>query len=585
MTHTTPPGASPRTGWCFFLALALVPVLLSFVRSPATPGLGWWTTHALDKVRPYDRPDADAAHAVQIHAARNEFESFQIVLRADGEDGVITDVDVTDLHGPGGAIIPKRDTTIYLERYLNIATPSSIDGGAGEWPDALVPRVDRYKGEKRNAFPFKIPKGRNQPVWMDVYVPPGAPPGKYHGEVQVRIPGKPELNIPLDLEVWSFELPSTSTLVNTFGFSGMGALRAHRGWYTNDRDLYDLTFTYRKAALWHRITLHGGSGIPPASTRAGGRLQLQWKRFDDEIGPFMDGRVFAPDEPLPGAKATAALVATPAAFQTEDDRLQYWQQVGRHFREKGWMDRLVHYLWDEPKRDDYAALARLGEVVRRADPEVRNLVTAPLRPEWMDFIGIWSPIINCVHEKPGKERYCLEAADRQAYDGELARGKQLWWYQSCGSHGCNIVGGDYFSGWPSIMVDHNGVRNRIMEWLTWKYGIQGELYFNTVEAYLRRDPWKDLRLFGGNGDGTLFYPGRPDVIGGSTHIPIESIRLKLIREGLEDYEYLAMLSESDGRRAAADLVNTFIRTAYDFDQDPRKLYAVRDEIGRRLGRR
>src|SRR5262249_54164354 len=149
--------------------------------------------------------------------------------------------------------------------------------------------------------------------------------------------------------------------------------------------------------------------------------------------------------------------------------------------------------------------------------------------------------------------------NRSAYDSETQNGKQLWWYQSCGSHGCSVVGGDYFRGWPSYMIDDAPVRNRIMEWLSWKYDIHGELYFSVDEAFSKKpDPWKDVSLYGGNGDGTLFYPGRPQVIGGTTHIPIESIRLKLIREGLEDYEYLVMLTKLKGAKTVADRVNGFI---------------------------
>lgn len=48
-------------------------------------------------------------------------------------------------------------------------------------------------------------------------------------------------------------------------------------------------------------------------------------------------------------------------------------------------------------------------------------------------------------------------------------------------------------------------------------------------------------LAGGNGEGTLFYPGRPDKIGGSDHIPVSSLRLTLIREGNEDYECVTKL--------------------------------------------
>jgi hypothetical protein len=50
--------------------------------------------------------------------------------------------------------------------------PSSIEGRSGEWPDPLVPRVDTYDHEPRNAFPFKLVKRRNQSIWFDVYVPP-----------------------------------------------------------------------------------------------------------------------------------------------------------------------------------------------------------------------------------------------------------------------------------------------------------------------------------------------------------------------------------------------------------------------------
>jgi hypothetical protein len=54
--------------------------------------------------------------------------------------------------------------------------------------------------------------------------------------------------------------------------------------------------------------------------------------------------------------------------------------------------------------------------------------------------------------------------------------------------------------------------------------------------------------FTGQGDGTLLYPGTPTTvvngssyaIGGVSHIPIASLRLKMIREGLEDYEYLTL---------------------------------------------
>ena len=566
-----------------FLPLAAVPLLLTLFRTAPAPPLSWWTTHSLEKIHPFDAAPPDAGRAVAIKAARNEFEPFQVVLRAEGQDIDGVDIEVTDLRGQMGVLPSDNNVSVYLERYLNLTLPSSIAGGTGEWPDPLVPRVDRYANEKRNAFPFKLIRGRNQPVWIDVYVPLSTPAGLYHGQVRVSIGGKPQSSIPLELEVWNFQLPSTSKLATAFGFSGNAAVAAHYHGYTSDKDVDSLTRLYQKAALLHRITLDGSASILPSVSMVGGKVQVDWNRYDKEISPFLDGLVFSSGQPLHGAQATSVAMHTPPVLTTSDQRIQFWRQTAAHFREKGWFERLFNYLWDEPQPKDFPAMIELGKTVRHADPELKNLVTAPLHSDWSEFIDIWTPGINCFERKPGHSDFCSPMVERASYNAELARGKRLWWYQACGSHGCYIVGGDYFRGWPSYMIDDAPVRNRIMEWLTWKYGFQGELYFSTSEAYARKpDPWKDVYLFGGNGDGTLFYPGRPDVIGGTTQIPVESIRLKLIREGLEDYEYLAMLSKLAGYKAVADSVDGFIRKTYDYDQDPHKLYSAREWMGRKL---
>jgi Glycoside hydrolase 123, catalytic domain/Glycoside hydrolase 123 N-terminal domain len=568
-----------------FLTFAALPLLVSLLRPAPESGLLLWTTHALEKVHPSDPVPQNASQAVKISAARNEFEPFQIVLRAQGQDIDAVDVEVTDLRGAGGLIPSKKWITVYREAYLNLTHPSSVAGGTGEWPDPLIPRVDQYQNEKRNAFPVKLINGRNQPVWIDVYVPPSTPAGAYHGEVRISVAAKPLTTIPVDLEVWNFQLPSTSSMVTTFGFSGNSAIRTHFGRYTNDQDLYHLTTLYQKSALWHRITLDGSAGVAPLLSVVNGHVQVRWDAYDSVIGPFMDGSVFSSGQALPGAKATSVALHTPQVLQTPEQQIQFWRQTAEHFRRKGWFDRFFHYLWDEPKPTEYPKMEELGRAVRRADPEVKNLVTAQLHPEWSDFIDIWAPIINCCERKPHESDYCKPMVERSAYDSETSHGKQLWWYQSCGSHGCFVVGGDYFRGWPSYMIDDAPVRNRIMQWLAWKYGIHGELYFSMNEAYARiPDPWKDVYLFGGNGDGTLFYPGKPAVIGGTTQIPIESIRLKLIREGLEDYEYLLLLTKLEGPSAVANSMNTFIRNTYNYDQEPQKLYDAREWMGREISK-
>jgi len=194
-------------------------------------------------------------------------------------------------------------------------------------------------------------------------------------------------------------------------------------------------------------------------------------------------------------------------------------------------------------------------------------------------LEIVTPVINYLYDRPG-ERFAGPQA--RTYASFLASGprKQLWAYQSCMSHGCGGTGA-YFTGWPSYMIDASAVRNRAMQWLLFQYGATGELYYETTMAY-SHDPWSSQWDFSGNGDGTLFYPGTPARIGGTTHVPVASIRLELIREGLEDYEYLKLLSDLGDRDMALREAQALFPTAYQTEVDPAALHAARERIARRI---
>jgi Glycoside hydrolase 123, catalytic domain/Glycoside hydrolase 123 N-terminal domain len=568
-----------QSPWSLPLAL-LTPVLfLALLGNQAgSREPEWWTTHALVKIRPEDIPPTNRLRKAELAAARNEFEPFQIVLRPVGRDLEDVDAESTDLRGPGAAVIDKQNVRVYLERYVVLR--HTLSGGASaEWPDPLIPRVDQYVGERRNGFPFRVAAGRNQPMWVDVYVPPDTPRGDYQGQVRITAKGVRDISVPIRLHVWGFTLPSTSNFKTSFGFSGPMTLKQHRGKYTNDEDLQAITYLYAKAALWHRISINGGTFLPPEIIQGHNGMRVIWTTYDKEVAPFLDGTVFAKDEPLYGAKATSIDLRTNNDADTDAKRLEYWRQWVRHFEEKGWLDRLFLYVRDEPSRTDFPNVAARARLAHQADPRLRTLVTASYNQALGDSIDIWAPLMNCMVMKLEFPDYCDEAVPRQAYNAAIQMGKDLWWYQSCASHGCKDSGGEYFRGWPNYLIDGSAVANRIMPWISWKYNVSGELYYSVAEA---SDAWNNIYLYGGNGEGTLFYPGRPDRIGGHTDIPIESIRLKLIREGLEDYEYLALLSAQGRSQWVNELVSGLVQTAYDWQQDPQALYAVRKELGEAL---
>ena len=555
-----------------------MPALVVFfglaARQPSSPAPLWWTTHALVKIGPQDPVPASKSNAAEITAARNEFEPFQIVLRSAGRSLEGVDAEPFDLQGPDDAVIARQHVGIYFESYVTLKQSSNPEQEPGEWPDPLVPRVDQYAGERRNAFPFRVLAGRNQPIWVEVYVPPDAAPGEYTGQIRITAQGAAAVSVPVKLHVRNFSLPSTSSLKTSYGLSGANILKQHRGKYTSDDELRAITHLYAKAALWHRVSFHGGTFVPPPFARG----LVEWSGYDKEVGPFLDGTALTKTEPLYGAKATSIDVRSNSDADTDEKKVEYLRAWVRHFEEKGWLDRLFLYVWDEPTRDDLPKVAEQAKLARQADPRLRVLLTTSYDAGLDELVDIWTPLINCVDPKPGFPQYCRTVL-REGYEQTFKDGKSVWWYQSCASHGCKGPGGEYFQGWPSYLIDDSAVANRIMPWITWKYKMDGELYYNMTEA---ADPWNDTHLFGGNGDGTLFYPGTPARIGGRTDIPIESIRLKLIREGLEDYEYLALLSARGHSRRADELASALVRSAYDFQRDPQVLYSTRRALGEAL---
>ncbi|HYV45551.1 MAG TPA: DUF4091 domain-containing protein [Myxococcaceae bacterium] len=135
------------------------------------------------------------------------------------------------------------------------------------------------------------------------------------------------------------------------------------------------------------------------------------------------------------------------------------------------------------------------------------------------------------------------------------------------------------------MIDHPATLNRAMGALAFREGIDGELYFDTVHAFSTKpDPWEDVFEFGGNGDGTLFYPGRRDALNGAEERPIASLRLEHIRDGLEDYEMLSLLARSEPELARRS-VERLVRSGYEIEPDPAVWEAVRRDVAAALSRR
>jgi hypothetical protein len=87
---------------------------------------------------------------------QEEFEPFQIIVNG-GSSGVTGVNAVASNLTSGGNTISSSEIMLYYEGLYNAVNASNAEGATGYWPDPLVPKVDAYYAESRNAFPFDVP--------------------------------------------------------------------------------------------------------------------------------------------------------------------------------------------------------------------------------------------------------------------------------------------------------------------------------------------------------------------------------------------------------------------------------------------
>jgi len=124
---------------------------------------------------------------------------------------------------------------------------------------------------------------------------------------------------------------------------------------------------------------------------------------------------------------------------------------------------------------------------------------------------------------------------------------------------------------------------RIAPWLNRRYNITGLLYWSTIYwGCPDRDPWDDPGFrIRWNGDGALFYPGEDAGIEG----PVASIRLKCLRDGMEDYEYFVILEQLGGKKVVDEVVHKAVPTWGTWLQHPNSLLDLRRHLAQEILRR
>jgi len=467
-----------------------------------------WTQNSVTKVQREENPP-EKSGPVTLFSARNEYESFQVVVSGLSNIKDV-DVNVNDLVGPAGAKIGKKAFKLFRVHYVNCK-------GQGMLPDSMVPWRDPWSRKRiggKFGAPFEVQAGTNALVWVDLHVPEDAKPGDYRGNVDVTVAGKPARTIPVRLTVWPVTLPKTTTLLTYFNLS-KDTPRRHA-----------LHILHR-----HRIDVWSVAYRGHKLNWVNGKPVVQWSaEYDGVLDDYFSGRLF--DDGVPGKTALFFCqsweIYRTLSGKSDENRIAILKQYEAHYKDKPYVDKLAWFFIDEPKPKTIAKCVRVGQQIKKYSPSIRNLLTTKYHKELEGLVDIWDPIMPM-------EIGNWNAPSPDVYRAEKKKGRTNISCVTCNSSGSTT---------PNLYITHRGMQHRIWPWVTYCLDLDGIEWWECSAAPSVLTPKKWATTLWGAG--SFFYRGLKEELGiYEQEIALPSIRLKMLRDGIEDHELLSMLRKKN----------------------------------------
>ncbi len=223
---------------------------------------------------------------------------------------------------------------------------------------------------------------------------------------------------------------------------------------------------------------------------------------------------------------------------------RYLAQIQDNLEKSGWLGKEYIYWFDEPNLVDYPFVRETNTLIKRYAPKLTTFLTEHITGQDMSDVTD----ISCT---------IWHKLDHEKIQKMNEHGQEYWSYLCTGPK----------SPWITLFIDHDAVNLRMWLWGSYKHKLKGILvwtvnYWNSHAAspvgYLQ-NPWENpmsyrsayqvplgIQHHWGNGDGRFFYPLNRDPNNDTkTYVgyPVPSLRLELLRDGIEDYEYFVILEQ------------------------------------------
>jgi hypothetical protein len=551
-----------RTAICITLLLA------GRAAACAAGPFDWFAVSDLVRVFEDGYNNPARTQSVVLSGVRGETVSAQCVVAA-REDLARVSVTAPPLAGPGAAI-PVRWNFV-----AGVPVPQNTPGVK---PDRVARKAPaQFPDYLAEDAASAVAAGKQRAVWLTVAIPPEAAPGTYQGAVAVKA-DRGEASLPVVLTVHPARMPDQRHLLVTYWFSTHRFQKLHdTGEYDSESFLRVLREYAANMAAHRQNVFRVSINTVRATMATSGSLSFDFSRFDRWADIFWStGRMdrletgfIAKRGPLGWYDPLMPLEEWTVPKEGARERVkvsgeQYLAQLlpalERHLREKGWLEKTLFHIADEPVHWNARSFRRASDLVKRYAPSLRRIDAI----EGTDFAGaleVWVPKLNHLNSW------------FDTYRQRQREGNELWYYLAMPAQ-----------PYPNRFIDFPLIETRILPWLNYRFDIAGFLHwgFNswTDNPF---ETMNDVKV--GAGDAWTVYPKKGGLL--------DSLRWEVTRNGLQDYEYLWLLEDRirglkaqagagfewiEPRRRGVELAGRVIREMNDFTQDPQVLYSARAEV-------
>ncbi len=581
-------------------------------------------------------------NAIQLFGAKNEVVGFNLILETTTESVNNLSVSLYELtSSTGEKIISKsrsgetvynwvgNNIELFFIKYLQIKglskfsyewyderhmpakmrRPFTGEGyGTGTWQDR--PNHDKYYPDISVPLEwnnrFSIEAGKNQSIWVDIYIPKQLTAGIYQGSLLIKESEEVTYTIPVVLNIYNFTLPDMPS-AKTMMYMNYGDINQR---YVGEAFPSDSDKTKKiKLVRDRHFMLAHRHKISLIDDNSGPEVWNEDAPRNDWI-PRLNGNLFSAtngyEGPGVGVGNNVFSIGTYSSWSWKnEDKASMWNHTNRWVQ---WFDTHAstteYFLYLIDESSDFTLIEKWANWIL-TNPGVGKKMTSLATIDLPDA-KINTPSLTI----PAST---ITVGIKNQWDQALA------YYQNQSNKKVFLYNGKRPAS-GSLCIEDDGIAFRELAWGQFKKNIDRwfiweSTYYNNFQAGMgQTNVFKTAKTFGSvtgvdsiagetgwnytNGDGVFFYPGTDRVFPTESYDilgPIASLRLKHWRRGIQDVDYLTMAMSIDPARTnqiVEDMIPkilwdygvndlsdpTWIRTDLSWDNNPDVWENARKEL-------